>query len=100
MRAAEDQAVLSRGQCPATTGPQTEEQDCPRTGAPTSQPPDRLTSFLLKYFRAPSRSVSTNFRLKNCPLSRPRFQRKPSRYPGERTGVRQSTEQGRGHHLI
>lgn len=42
----------------------------------------QLTSLLLKYLRAPSRSVSTNFRLKNCPLSRPRFQRKPSRYPG------------------
>lgn len=48
-----------------------------------------LTSFLLKYFSEPSRSVSTNFRLKNCPLSRPRFQRKPSRYPGERPDVGQ-----------
>lgn len=46
-----------------------------------------LTSFLLKYFRAPSLSVSTNFRLKNCPLSRPRFQRRPSRYPGREDTV-------------
>lgn len=49
-----------------------------------TSPRTPLTSLLLKYFRAPSRSVSTNFRLKNCPLSRPRFQRKPSRYPGGR----------------
>lgn len=59
----------------------------------------QLTSFLLKYFRDPSRSVSTNFRLRNCPLSRPRFQREPSRYPGGREGkgqrVRVDHSQGR-----
>lgn len=56
----------------------------PHTDGQAPAPAQRLTSFLLKYFRAPSRSVSTNFRLRNCPLSRPRFQRKPSRYPGGR----------------
>lgn len=58
---------------PTPTSPQRKAGYCPAW----------LTSFLLKYFKAPSRSVSTNFRLKNCPLSLPRFQRKPSRYPGE-----------------
>lgn len=39
----------------------------------------RFTSCLLKYFRTPSRSERMNFLLRYCPLSRPRFQRKPSR---------------------
>lgn len=43
--------------------------------------PQKLTSFLLKYFSAPSLSDNTNFRLRNCPLSRPLFHRNPSRYP-------------------
>lgn len=37
-----------------------------------------LTSCLLKYFRTPSRSDRINFRLRYCPLSRPRFHRNPS----------------------
>lgn len=40
-----------------------------------------LTSCLLKYFKAPSLSDRMNFRLKNWPLSRPRFHRNPSLYP-------------------
>lgn len=41
----------------------------------------RLTSCLLKYFSAPSLSDRMNFRLRNWPLSLPRFQRNPSLYP-------------------
>lgn len=44
-----------------------------------------LTSCLLKYFSAPSLSDRMNFRLKNWPLSRPRFHRNPSLYPGWKT---------------
>lgn len=39
----------------------------------------RLTSCLLKYIIAPSLSERINFRLRNWPLSRPRFHRNPSR---------------------
>lgn len=38
-----------------------------------------FTSCLLKYFNTPSRSERMNFRLRYCPLSRPRFHRNPSR---------------------
>lgn len=43
-----------------------------------------LTSCLLKYFSAPSLSDRMNFRLKNWPLSLPRFHRNPSLYPGQK----------------
>jgi len=40
-----------------------------------------LTSCLVKYFRHPSLSDKRNLRGRNCPLSRPRFQRMPSFSP-------------------
>lgn len=43
-----------------------------------------LTSCLVKYFRHPSRSDKRNLRGRNCPLSRPRFQRMPSFTPRNR----------------
>lgn len=45
-----------------------------------------LTSCLLKYLSAPSLSDRTNFRLRNWPLSLPRFHRNPSLYPEWREG--------------
>lgn len=43
-----------------------------------------LTSCLVKYFRHPSLSDKRNLRGRNCPLSRPRFQRMPSFTPWSR----------------
>lgn len=60
----------------------------PRLGCTERQelPPKQtiLTSGLEKYLRHPSLSDKRNLRSKNCPLSRPRFQRIPSFSPRNR----------------